>query len=210
MLFGLFRDKGYDATMMNARSILRVGALSGALLVLAACGGDTGRILGLEKTKPDEFAVVSRAPLTLPPDYGLRPPDPSGRRSQDLTPQLDAQRAVFGDAAVRRRADSERSLRASGASRGDLALMTQTGAIDADPGIRQVIDEESARLAAEDASFVDDLVFWKDAPESGDILDATEESRRIQDNNALGRPINEGQSPIITRDGEESFFEWPF
>lgn len=196
--------------MKHMRSFLRLGALAAILVPLAACGGDTGKILGLERQKPDEFAVVSRAPLTLPPDYGLRPPDPTGRRSQDLTPQLDAKRAVFGDAAVQRRADAERALRSNGASRGDLALLTQTGAIEADPGIRQVVDQESAALAAEAETFVDTLVFWRDAPESGDILDATEESRRIQDNNALGRPINEGQSPIITRDGEELLFEWPF
>lgn len=178
--------------------------------MLVACGGETGRILGLEQQKPDEFAVVARAPLSLPPDYGLRPPDPNGRRNQDLTPTLDAQRAVFGETLVQRRSNTEQVLRDQGASRGDMALLKQSGAIDADPGIRQVVDEESQRLAAESENFVDDLVFWKESPEPGDILDASEERRRIQDNSALGRPITEGQSPIITRDGERPLFEWPF
>ena len=30
--------------------------------------------LGQGKEAPDEFAVFQRAPLSLPPDYGLKPP----------------------------------------------------------------------------------------------------------------------------------------
>ena len=47
------------------------------LLTLAGCGpGTVQDALGMGKRSPDEFAVVSRAPLILPPDYGLRPPAP--------------------------------------------------------------------------------------------------------------------------------------
>lgn len=188
---------------------LSLTVLAGTM-VLGACSTDTGKILGLEKTTPDEFAVVSRAPLSLPPDYGLRPPDPNGQRYQDLQPQLDAQRAVFGNDTVQRRLDAEAELMRSGATQGDLALMSQTGAIDSDPSIRLVVDEESAALAAESETFVDDLLFWRDPDEVGDIIDANEETRRIQSNSALGQSVTDGQTPIITREGEESFFEWPF
>ncbi|HEU5047038.1 MAG TPA: DUF3035 domain-containing protein [Rickettsiales bacterium] len=45
-------------------------------LLLAACGNGDGlrETLGLNRHGPDEFQVVSRPPLTLPPDYSLRPP----------------------------------------------------------------------------------------------------------------------------------------
>ena len=49
--------------------------LFGAVLSLSACGG-TKEKLGLTKKAPDEFAVVRRAPLSMPPDYTLRPPTP--------------------------------------------------------------------------------------------------------------------------------------
>lgn len=34
----------------------------------------------MSKRSPDEFAVVKRAPLILPPEYDLRPPDPGAPR----------------------------------------------------------------------------------------------------------------------------------
>src|SRR6516164_6294653 len=46
--------------------------LAGPLLV-AGCT-DFKRTIGLEPTLPDEFAVESRAALTIPPDFELRPP----------------------------------------------------------------------------------------------------------------------------------------
>ena len=189
---------------------MKPGLLLAGALLLSACSGDTGRILGLEKTTPDEFAVVSRAPLTLPPEYDLRPPDPNGQRYQDIQPSLDAQRVVFGEDAVQRRLDEEARLRRAGTTKGEVALLDKTGAIEADPEIRRVVDEETAALAAEQDSFVDDLIFWRDKEQPGDIIDADEETRRLQGNAALGQPVTEGQTPIIIREGEKSLFEWPF
>ena len=50
--------------------------------VLSALGGCSGvsESLGFAKQSPDEFAVVRNAPLTLPPDYTLRPPQPGAPR----------------------------------------------------------------------------------------------------------------------------------
>ena len=39
---------------------------------LSACGGSDS--LGYGKNAPDEFNVVKRPPLIMPPDYNLRPP----------------------------------------------------------------------------------------------------------------------------------------
>ena len=51
-------------------------------LVLTGCSS-LNSILGGEKTPPDEFRVVSRAPLSLPPDYGLTAPQPGAQRPQE-------------------------------------------------------------------------------------------------------------------------------
>ncbi len=40
--------------------------------LLGACSG-MKKTLGIEKEAPDEFMVMSRAPLSLPPEYNLRP-----------------------------------------------------------------------------------------------------------------------------------------
>ena len=42
------------------------------LLALAACSGnDVSDTLGLQKSAPDEFVVVSRPPLVVPPPVSL-------------------------------------------------------------------------------------------------------------------------------------------
>lgn len=43
-----------------------------SVAVLCACG-ITQKSLGIEKSSPDEMMVVSRAPLSIPPEFGLRP-----------------------------------------------------------------------------------------------------------------------------------------
>ena len=57
--------------------------LAGAL-ALSGCTGFK-QAIGLEPTMPDEFEVVSRAPLTIPPDFDLRPPKPGAPRPQEVS-----------------------------------------------------------------------------------------------------------------------------
>ena len=60
----------------HVRALAAVGVLSLAIpAMLAGCSGFK-QAIGLEATPPDEFAVESRAPLTVPPDFDLRPPEP--------------------------------------------------------------------------------------------------------------------------------------
>ena len=181
----------------------KAAALLLAAATLGACTANSGEILGLDKRTPDEFAVVSRAPLTLPPNYGLRPPDPGGQRTQDLRPRETAQEALFGRDAAQRLRQQKEALVQQGASDGEIAL-------EPDPSIRQVVEEESAALAREQESFVDDLVFWKDKQQPGDVVDSAGEQRRLQENAALGRDVTEGDTPLIRRDSEKPLFEWPF
>ncbi|MCR9220284.1 MAG: DUF3035 domain-containing protein [Alphaproteobacteria bacterium] len=189
---------------------MRAAAFALGAAALAGCTADTGSILGLDKRTPDEFAVVSRAPLTLPPNYGLRPPDPTGQRTQDLRPRDTAQEALFGRDAARRLQEEKERLRTEGASQGEIALLERTGALETSPDIRQLVEQESAALASEQESFVDDLVFWRDPEEPGDVVDAAQEQRRLQENAALGREVTDGDTPLIRRDSERATFEWPF
>ena len=65
---------------------------------LAGCGSDTGKnLLGTGKRAPDEFAVYERAPLTVPPDFGLRPPAPGTAPAAAVGPRDSARSAVFGE-----------------------------------------------------------------------------------------------------------------
>jgi len=72
--------------------LFAVAALGSALL-LGGCG-DLRRAVGMDRSMPDEFAVESRAPLVLPPDYNLRPPQPGAARPQEMTAAERARRVI--------------------------------------------------------------------------------------------------------------------
>jgi len=129
---------------------------------LAGCQS-AGKALGLGKVSPDEFRVVSKPPLILPPDYALRPPAPGEPRPQELQPESAARQALLGDRAAQDRDDGEK------------LLASKAGADRADPLIRYVVDDEFGALAHKEKSFADWVMFWrkgKPATEPGVTADA--------------------------------------
>jgi hypothetical protein len=66
--------------------------LFGATL-LSGCS-DFKQMIGLDPTMPDEFAVESRAPLTIPPDFSLRPPEPGAPRPQEESSEKQAEQII--------------------------------------------------------------------------------------------------------------------
>jgi hypothetical protein len=48
----------------------------------------------MDQVGPDEFAVESRAPLTIPPDFDLRPPQPGAPRPQEATAADKARKVI--------------------------------------------------------------------------------------------------------------------
>ena len=131
-----------------------------ASLPLAGCDS-LNRALGLEKVVPDEFAVVSRAPLAVPPDYSLRPPKPGAAPTQELTPTEQARQTIF------RAGDQQAGLPpgAEKRSTGENELLRAAGAGSAPPNIRETIARE-ANAEPVDQSFVDKLLFWRSADNS--------------------------------------------
>src|SRR6185437_16216219 len=103
-------------------------AVAGLLLGAAGLAGckSASAAFGLEKVTPDEFRVVTKAPLTLPPDYSLRPPQPGEPRPQELQPESAARQAIEGEREGDVRSDGEavrrqsrgRTRRPAGALRG--------------------------------------------------------------------------------------------
>ena len=54
---------------------------------------------GYDRARPDEFAVARQAPLVIPPDFALVPPQPGAPRPQGQNAQEQALDALFGGAA---------------------------------------------------------------------------------------------------------------
>src|SRR3546814_5028479 len=139
--------------MMN-----RVTPLSAILVgafVLAGCSS-ADRIFGLDRNQPDEFAVVSRAPLSMPPEFNLRPPQPGAPRPQEGTAQQRAETVVFGTG--QEGFGAAGTVQPANISQGETALLSQAGAANADPNIRQIVNQEATDLLVAERSFVDRLL----------------------------------------------------
>nr|WP_279347214.1 DUF3035 domain-containing protein [Govania unica] len=69
----------------------------GSVALALSLGGcsSLGNALGFSKRPPDEYEIVSKAPLVVPPDYGLRPPSESEMGLKERNPRDLAYRAIF-------------------------------------------------------------------------------------------------------------------
>ena len=167
-----------------------------AAIALSACQS-TKRALGLQKTAPDEFAVVNHGPLVMPPDFNLRPPVPGAERPQEVPASEQARQALLGRAKI----DAQR---AQGMSRGEIGLLAKAGADATSSDVRETLDKESSVFATEQKSFTDRLLFWRDSKaktEHGVALDPVAEEKHLSENKALGKKANEGPTPVITKGG---------
>lgn len=180
------------ALFATTNRLVRCIALGALALAVTACSSDQRRSMGLVKTPPDEYAVVARAPLELPPDFGLRPPKPGAARPTELTTAQQARVTIFGP-------ETKQPEMLSGRTAGEAALLQKAGAPNADPNIRETINRESTQLAREETDFVDSLVFWRAPDPAGVAVDPAAEAKRLRENSALGQPQTTGDTPSIKR-----------
>ncbi|MGD9816951.1 MAG: DUF3035 domain-containing protein [Hyphomonadaceae bacterium] len=160
------------------------------LAVLAAATAATGcasvqRAIGATKVTPDEFRVVTQAPLTLPPDYNLRPPRPGEPRPQELEPDAEARAALFGQDV------------GANASQGERTFVAAAGAEAADPNIRDTIDFEAQSVVRRNEGFVNRLLAFagSGAPVAAP-LNPEDEQRRLEDEEAIRRSTGGGPVTI--------------
>lgn len=172
-------------------------------LFLIGCG-EAKKQLGFDKQAPDEFTVVTRAPLNMPPDYNLRPPQPGAPQLQEGNMRDKARQTLVGNAnksssSVLRFGGGGTTVSTPGGSQGEKILLKKAGADNADPAIRRVVDQETTMLAETDRSFTDKLIFWRKSEDYNEPVDPTKESRRLKENQALGKAITDGETPTIKR-----------
>lgn len=106
-----------------------------ALVAVAVLGGcSDGSILGL-RSAPDELAVIDGPPLSLPPDFELRPPQKGSTATVVSKPTKSGQEVLTGQtpAEVKPAGDSPKV---------DEWLIKQAGGQNRDPKIRdRLIDD---------------------------------------------------------------------
>jgi ABC-type phosphate/phosphonate transport system substrate-binding protein len=134
--------------MNKTLPLLAAGA---ALMAAAACSstGNSGAVT------PDEFRVVTKPPLSLPPGYSLRPPAPGTTIPAEVegTGSVAAFGTVIGQSA----------------SAAERALVAAAGANAVNPAIRAQVDFEETRAIRKSPSIADRVLFWRaDNPEDAE------------------------------------------
>jgi len=172
------------------------GFLLGTLLIvtLAGCGGSSGvrDALGIKTKAPDEFMVISRPSLTVPPSFALDKPD-SGDTVQRIKSVIskEARESLIGkDMATK-----------SPASGSELSLLSKAGTVTADGDIREIINKEYNESLVEkiekDESFLSSLNPFTSDSES--VLDADAEKERLRNNKKEDKSILEGESEALPK-----------
>jgi Protein of unknown function (DUF3035) len=168
--------------------ILGAALLAGSVLLLSGCGNNSlTRTFGLTRDAPDEYTVTTRAPLSMPPEYNLRPPRPGAPRPQEQSERQQAEEALVPQLAL--------GAPQGTASPGQTALVDQAGPA-APSDIRSLVNSD-ARYDSENDSFIDKLLYWRKPTTQGAQVDPTLESQRLRQNAALGEPPDVGATPII-------------
>jgi hypothetical protein len=178
----------------------RLIALAGVALATAGCDG-VRQTLGIDKSPPDEFRIVSRAPLALPPDFALRPPQPGAPRPQEQSQNQRARQAVIGGGPQAAQPGGRGGAPGAGgpaaASPGETAFLARSGAAQADPTIRDTVNRESGQPSETDDTLLERLMFGRSNREQ--LVDPSRESQRLREAQATGRAPNEGDTPTIQR-----------
>ncbi len=176
---------------MNIRN--GVGAAVVALGALGALGGcDTiGNpfvVLGSKPPAPDEFQVITRKPLVMPPSAALPEPRLGEASPLDPTPNRDAELALLGTDA--------RPVEA-GTSQGEQALLAAADVAASNPEIRQTLalDKVDSNEPYEPPSIFE-LLGTTEAPPK-DAIDAPAEARRLQAEGVAAAPIDPNDRPIV-------------
>ena len=76
----------------------KIGKLVGISALVASLGAcnSLGNALGFTRTSPDEFEVLTKAPLVVPPNVNLRPPRPGETTAPELQAVNRSLRAISG------------------------------------------------------------------------------------------------------------------
>lgn len=166
------------------RKYLPLLTIAGIAALSTGCSS-ASKALGLTTQAPNEFNILTKAPLVVPPEYSLRPPRLGESSAENNYTQAAARQALIGD------------IDATEPSRGEMVLMSKAGVGRANQEIRVEIDGENSVERKTD-SFANRVLFWQNGKivtPDGSPLDPEVEAQRLR----AVETATGGQPVTITR-----------
>lgn len=169
------------------------------LPLIAACSGKAKDTLGLRRTAPDEFRVISNPPLSVPPEFSLRPPAEKGSSEQALN---DADKEANKQLLVQKELSGKSGTQLT---KGENAFLSMAKTTEANPAIKNILRRENGEeeAAKENEGIIDKLSTYSTKGKKvkpADVVNAKQEKERIVKNEEEGKPITEGETPTIDPD----------
>ncbi|MDD9841722.1 MAG: DUF3035 domain-containing protein [Alphaproteobacteria bacterium] len=167
------------------------------IIGLAGCGqlADT---FGYGKNPPDEFAIIRKSPLIIPPDYQLKPPLTTMEGLQPL-PEQNKVRTLLTNAPPPP-ADTE-------LSEGERKLLMLAGASNSSDSIRAQIDRDGQTVVPKKDNFVERLLgFGKDDVEAFELdrLERETESESMNESETEGEVKSKAETKTQAEDKARS------
>jgi hypothetical protein len=154
--------------MKLLKAVLAVGLCA---VALTGCE-DLRKAAGLNKKSPDEFAVTTKAPLVIPPDFNLRPPTPGAPPANALDPSTSAEVALFSNTDPQTVANGMRG----NFTPGEKLLLANAKVQNSDAGIRARLNaDQRAAIQNADRSFTDRVLMTQATPDTGKPVNADAE-----------------------------------
>jgi hypothetical protein len=138
--------------------------------VLSGCAS-LRKAAGLQKKSPDEFAVTTKAPLVIPPDFNLRPPTPGAPPSNARDPSTNAELALFSNTDIQTVASGLPGTY----TMGERMLLANAKAQNSDPAIRARLNADQRAVQNADRSFTDRILNTSATRDTGKPINADAE-----------------------------------
>lgn len=192
------------ALFSHMTSIYGKLACAGMVMLLASCSSGVKDSLGLHRDAPDEYKVIANPPLSIPPDFSLRPPmATTAAAPKGMSGGISAKEILVGE-------DSKANVDGSPATPGEERLLGKAGALGVDPSIRQVLAQDAMPPAAKKPAKPESPGFFsKFLPTSAkqpqpevlspdEVVDPSAEKKRLETNKKNGMPVTAGETPTIS------------
>jgi len=168
------------------RALIKIYFIPIAIIfLLYGCGGVKEKI-GMIKKAPDEFQVYENKPLSVPPNFELRPPSEGAIGSEDGNKNI-----LFSD-----KDETDEKLTLS-----DEILLIEVGEKETKANIRKIINDENS-IEEVDKSIIDKIlnfeaVFEEKSNDQLEEIDPAKEKERIEKLEKEGKIINGANDAVI-------------